>query len=504
MVEGAMADALAEALTRVDELKASANEAFKEKKFQAADELYTKAIDALAGKDRADEELKKALAVLFANRSFTRLRLEEYGWAIADASRAVKANPNYIKGYYRRGSANYALGKYQDALKDFRYVARASPRDRDAAAKLKECERIVKQEAFARAIEAEEPKSVLESLDLGAIEVESSYDGPRFPADGSLTLDWVKQLMDYFRQQQKLHRKYAFQLLIAAKHHFEQLETVVTYPVHEGKVITVCGDTHGQFYDLMSIFKMNGLPSAENPYLFNGDFVDRGSFSVEVIFTLLAFKVYDPECMHLTRGNHESENMNRIYGFEGEVKAKHGERLFKLFSEVFRAMPLAYVLDGSSVSGGKRAFVLHGGLFSRDGVKLEELRKINRFKEPDSGLMAEMLWSDPQKETGWGTSKRGIGASFGPDVTRRFLEDNHLDLVVRSHELKEEGYEVEADGRLITVFSAPNYCDQMGNRGAFIRFKSDMSPDIHQFAAVPHPDVRPMAYAANANLMGLA
>lgn len=90
-------------------------------------------------------------------------------------------------------------------------------------------------------------------------------------------------------------------------------------------------------------------------------------------------------------------------------------------------------------SGGKRALVLHGGLFSRDGVMLEDLQKLDRFREPDTGLMAEMLWSDPRKENGWGTSKRGIGASFGPDVTKRFLDANNLELVVRSHELKDEG-----------------------------------------------------------------
>ena len=95
--------------------------------------------------------------------------------------------------------------------------------------------------------------------------------------------------------------------------------------------ITVCGDTHGQYYDLLNIFEKNGDPSAENPYLFNGDFVDRGSFSVEVIMTLMAWKVSEPSCMHLTRGNHEAKSLNKIYGFEGEVKAKFNLTLMEVF-----------------------------------------------------------------------------------------------------------------------------------------------------------------------------
>jgi len=112
--------------------------------------------------------------------------------------------------------------------------------------------------------------------------------------------------------------------------------------------------------------------------------------------------------------------------------------------------------------------------------------------------MCEILWSDPQPRKGRGPSKRGVGLSFGEDVTKRFLQENNLELVVRSHEVKEEGYEIEHDGKLITVFSAPNYCDQMGNKGAFIRFKApELKPEIISFSAVPHPDVRPMAYANN-------
>jgi serine/threonine-protein phosphatase 5 len=257
--------------------------------------------------------------------------------------------------------------------------------------------------------------------------------------------------------------------------------------------LTVCGDTHGQFYDLLNIFAINGNPSPDNPYLFNGDFVDRGSFSVEVILTLLAYKVAAPSCMYLTRGNHETTNMNKMYGFDGEVKAKFNDYVLAMFREVFVWLPLAALIE-------QKVFVCHGGLFSRDSVALSEIRAIERNCEPpDDGLMTELLWSDPQPELGRGASKRGVGVQFGPDVTENFLKTNNLSLVIRSHECKHEGYEIHHDGKCVTIFSAPNYCDQMGNKGAFINFDENLRPRFTQFSAVPHPNVRPMAYAGGFN-----
>jgi len=199
--------------------------------------------------------------------------------------------------------------------------------------------------------------------------------------------------------------------------------------------------------------------------------------------------------VHLSRGNHETLNMNRIYGFEGEVKAKYNQTVFDLFTECFHCLPLAHVLGGM-------VYVTHGGLFSSDTVVLDDIRKVDRFREPpDEGIMSEALWSDPQPMPGRAPSKRGVGLSFGPDVTANFLKRNGLKLVVRSHEVKDEGYEVEASGQLITIFSAPNYCDQMGNKGALLRFDHNGEYQVKQFTAVPHPAVRPMAYAGGMQSM---
>ena len=143
--------------------------------------------------------------------------------------------------------------------------------------------------------------------------------------------------------------------------------------------------------------------------------------------------------------------MNKVYGFEGEVKHKYDELTFSLFTRVFQAMPLATVIHGA-------VFVVHGGLSTQENLRLENIEAITRGCEPpESGLMSDLLWADPQPLPGKAPSKRGVGFAFGPDYTAAFLERNGLKLLVRSHEVKDEGYVEEHGGKCITVFSAPNY-----------------------------------------------
>lgn len=291
------------------------------------------------------------------------------------------------------------------------------------------------------------------------------------------------------RSNKFIHKKYLLQILLSVKEIYQKEQSLINITIPDDKEFTVCGDIHGQFYDLLNIFNINGIPGNDNPYLFNGDFVDRGAFSVECITTLLCYKLLYPESFHLARGNHESRNLNKLYGFEGEVKAKYDLSVYESFCEFFYSLPLAHVLNN-------KVLVVHGGLFSSDGVKVDDIKKVNRFCEPpEKGIMSEILWSDPCKENGRQASKRGVGLSFGPDIAAKFLDDNKLDLLVRSHEVKQEGYEIEPGERVITVFSAPNYCDQMGNKGALIRFKgNEMKPRFVQYTAVDHPKVPPMRY----------
>ncbi|XP_035205647.1 serine/threonine-protein phosphatase 5-like, partial [Stegodyphus dumicola] len=321
--------------------------------------------------------------------------------------------------------------------------------------------------------------------------IEDCYNGPNLE-NGQVTLEFMRNLMETYREGKKLHRRYAYQILLDVKALFEQTPTMVEVTIPGDSKFTVCGDIHGQYYDLLNIFEMNGLPSESNPYLFNGDFVDRGSFSVECIFTLFGFKLLYPNHFFMSRGNHESQTMNQMYGFEGEVKAKYSAQMADLFTEVYNWLPLCHLLNN-------RVLVMHGGLFSEPGVTLNDIRQIDRNRQPpEKGLMCELLWSDPQPQRGISPSKRGVGVQFGPDVTEEFLSKNNLDYIIRSHEVKAEGYEVTHNGKCITVFSAPNYCDTMGNKGAFITMKGkDMKPNFVTYSAVPHPNVKPMAYASS-------
>ncbi|XP_039583786.1 serine/threonine-protein phosphatase 5-like, partial [Passer montanus] len=291
--------------------------------------------------------------------------------------------------------------------------------------------------------------------------IEDEYSGPKLE-DGRVTLAFMKDLMQWYKDQKKLHRKCAYQILVQVKEVLAKLPTLVETTLKETEKVTVCGDTHGQFYDLLNIFELNGLPSEANPYIFNGDFVDRGSFSVEVILTLFGFKLLYPDHFHLLRA---PPSLSLSPGVRGVLC------LIPAVPNVPTACPPQ---------------IMHGGLFSEDGVTLDDIRKIERNRQPpDSGPMCDLLWSDPQPQNGRSVSKRGVSCQFGPDVTKRFLERNRLELIIRSHEVKPEGYEVAHDGRCVTVFSAPNYCDQMGNKGSYIHLRgSDLRPDFHQFTAV--------------------
>ena len=220
-------------------------------------------------------------------------RSECFGYALADASKAIETDKSYLKAYYRRAAAYMSLGKYKLALKDYEGVFKARPNDKDAKLKYTECKKIVQQIAFQKAISVEETKkSMAETIDIESMAVDDKYDGPRLE-DGKVTLAFMKDLMEAYKGQKSLHRRFAFKMLLDVLSYFSSSPSMVECNFDTGKKFTVCGDIHGQFYDLMNIFELNGLPSEENPYLFNGDFVDR---FVEVVnvserFTYCNFNV---------------------------------------------------------------------------------------------------------------------------------------------------------------------------------------------------------------------
>ena len=319
-----------------------------------------------------------------------------------------------------------------------------------------------------------------------------SYKGAVFPDDGKITKEWVFELIDSMKdldnkksyEERYMDKVYLLKMILKAKNIISEFnESIINIDIPYGKNFTVVGDVHGQFYDLLNIFEINGYPSEDNLYLFNGDYIDRGAFGVEAIITLMAFKILYPNHFFMNRGNHEDINVNNRYGFKIEVAFdKYDSEVYDYFSEFFRYLPLGHTINNKII-------VIHGGLFSKDGVTINELKKLDRgIDVPTEGLMTELLWSDPRDENGWRPSDRGAGVYFGEDVTEKFLKENNLTLLIRSHEVKMEGYEIQHSGKTITIFSAPNYNDMTGNKGAIIRIiGEECELNFIKFDAVPHP-----------------
>ncbi|KAL4952533.1 Metallo-dependent phosphatase-like protein [Aspergillus filifer] len=256
--------------------------------------------------------------------------------------------------------------------------------------------------------------------------------------------------------------------------------------------ITVCGDVHGQYYDLMKLFEVGGDPS-ETRYLFLGDYVDRGYFSIECVLYLWALKIWYPNTLWLLRGNHECRHLTDYFTFKLECKHKYSERIYEACIESFCALPLAAVMN-------KQFLCIHGGL-SPELHTLEDIKSIDRFREPPThGLMCDILWADPledfgQEKTGdyfIHNSVRGCSYFFSYPAACAFLEKNNLLSVIRAHEAQDAGYRMYRKTRttgfpsVMTIFSAPNYLDVYNNKAAVLKYENNVM-NIRQFNCTPHP-----------------
>lgn len=258
--------------------------------------------------------------------------------------------------------------------------------------------------------------------------------------------------------------------------------------------VTVCGDIHGQFYDLAELFRIGGA-CPETNYLFMGDYVDRGWFSLETVTLLVALKVRFRNRITILRGNHESRQITQVYGFYDECLRKYGNaNVWKYFTDTFDYLPMTAVISD-------RIFCLHGGL-SPSIDTLDHARDLDRVQEvPHEGPMCDLVWSDPDdryvtygagigascrvivekrfayplfyfvyvmRSCGWGISPRGAGYTFGQDITEQFTHINGLHFIARAHQLVMEGYQWQHNRMVVTVFSAPNYCYRCGNQAAIM------------------------------------
>uniref|UniRef100_A0A8C6FEE5 protein-serine/threonine phosphatase n=1 Tax=Moschus moschiferus TaxID=68415 RepID=A0A8C6FEE5_MOSMO len=227
--------------------------------------------------------------------------------------------------------------------------------------------------------------------------------------------------------------------------------------VQEGRCpVTVCGDAHGQFHDLMELFRTGGKSPDAN-YLFMGDYVDRGYYSVETVTLLVALKVP------------YREQITQAYGFYDECLRKYGNaNVWKYFTDLFDDLPLTALVDG-------QIFCLHGGL-SLSIDTLDHIRALDRLQEvPHEGPMCDLLWSDPDDP----------GYTFGQDISETFNHANGLMLVSRAHQLVMEGYNWCHDQNVVTIFSAPNYYYRCGNQAAIMELDDTLKYSFLQFDPAP-------------------
>ncbi|XP_077336882.1 serine/threonine-protein phosphatase with EF-hands 1 [Lithobates pipiens] len=418
-------------------------------------------------------------------------------------------------------------------------------------------------------------KEVQENLMVyDMIEVPDSYDGPRlsFP----LTVSDTNNLLHAFKQEKQLHARYVLQLLHETRKFLKQMPNIVHLTTSFSKQITICGDLHGKLDDLLLIFYKNGLPSSENTYLFNGDFVDRGKNSIEILIILFAFLLVYPNNLHLNRGNHEDPIMNLRYGFTKEVMQKykiHTQKILVLLEDIYSQLPLATIIDS-------KILILHGGISDttdldlltslerskyksalrppklesgKDSARVPKLEKapldgwksftnsekplgtmsykahaapqpchsptllssphtnvlseefgkrgileihyldssiclpdmtpdLSKVEKDEWKQIVDILWSDPRNQNGCCPNNfRGGGCYFGPDVTTKLLDKYNFKMLIRSHECKQEGYELCHNGKVVTIFSASNYYDEGSNRGAYLKLCSDLTPRFVQY-----------------------
>jgi len=350
---------------------------------------------------------------------------------------------------------------------------------------------------------------------------------PEFARDNIVTFDkasmatlgFVKNLQESFLRCSVTEGKNAISstalkdLILEAKRCMQREENIVHISCKKGK-ITVVGDLHGQFHDLNTLISKAGYPDENlgHYFIFNGDYIDRGSWGIETLTLLLLWKLTWPNHVILLRGNHETTYCASVYGFENECKFKYSSITYRQFVTLFRVFPIAAVVNDETL-------VLHGGLFrSRESEtnfgSLADLMKENRLlDDPQDCIVEDALWSDPIKPNGLHTNKtRGCGYLFGPDVTDQFMKDHKLKLIIRSHEgpdarikrpemeSMKEGYTVDqkvSSGQLVTLFSAPDYpqfqacapTERTKNKAAYIVLNAETpsTPNFFQFEAVERP-----------------
>ncbi|CBZ24839.1 putative phosphoprotein phosphatase [Leishmania mexicana MHOM/GT/2001/U1103] len=311
---------------------------------------------------------------------------------------------------------------------------------------------------------------------------------------------------DEHTQASFFNEDYILKLCAAATTVLVEEPALLELEVIAHDTLVVVGDIHGQFQDLYTSVlcqqydrRRCNPEGRDHRFLFMGDYVDRGPHSLEVMLLLLALKVEYPTLVYLTRGNHEEEKTSRVYGFLTEVTtslgAAAGTAVWSAVNKVFLDLPLAAIVQTLYM----RFFVTHGGL-SPGLQSVEEIASIDRHNyssgnvtAAEDDLITGLLWSDPTNEMAmYKQNPRGCGFLFGPSASNRFCADNNFDFICRAHQVAMDGYFWTHNDRVVTVFSAPNYCGVNGNKGAVLLIKGcSRRPIVHQYGSADKSEAAP-------------
>lgn len=324
---------------------------------------------------------------------------------------------------------------------------------------------------------------------------ESSLLTERDLFDGSTNLPSISRLRKHLEREGRLDENCALRLIKQAGDIFRQEPNIVKV----NRPVTIVGDIHGQFYDLLTILTAGGEPS-KTKYLFLGDYVDRGQFQSECLFLLFALKMKYPNNIHLIRGNHETRQMTKSFQFRLECKKKYKSTTFyNACMETFDALPISALVDN-------RFLCMHGGL-SPNIRTLSDIENLDRFHEtPSSGPLCDLIWSDPREDFDQITDEqpdfvennvRGCAYFFSYYACRDFLLRNKLLSIIRGHEVQKDGVRFFRKSSrtkfpvLISLFSAPNYCDTYNNIAAILKLGDDQQLTVVRIEAHSHPFVLP-------------
>ena len=239
-------------------------------------------------------------------------------------------------------------------------------------------------------------------------------------------------------------------------------------------IVTV-GDLHGHYLDLLRIMQVCGHPQSTK-YIFLGDIVDRGEFSLETIIMIFLMKICYPTNVFVIRGNHEFDQLASKYGFLTEVLTEYQDRnVYNAFLKAFSQMPIAAVIDEVTIC-------VHGGI----GPGIVDIDTIRAIKRPidafSQDYTASLFWSDPNPTINdYQPSPRGTGFLFGKENLLDFLENSNAVRIVRGHEYVQEGYYTCFDDRVVTIFSASNYCGTMNNESAVLIMEPNGEDEIKRF-----------------------